>query len=253
MEGTLSFPIPPPAITLDIDDTCDRVHGHQQLSLFNTFYDTRCFLPIHVYHVESGRPVAVLLRPGKTPSGVEVHTMLKHLVRRIRRPWARTRLTVRGDSHYGRAEAMAWCEANGVDYIFGLAGRAALHGLAYEAGDDLKVRRADAGTDRMRGFASFDYAANCPGSALASWKRQPTCASTSPRPAPTPPCSACWPAASRSWDPDRRGDVPQKPGTLQPPTPTSKTSDPGTPKTPNNGPCALEINRQKRRLANKSG
>ena len=58
-----SFPTPPAAVTLDIDDTCDAVHGHQQLSLFNAHYDTRCFLPVHVYHVESGRPVAVLLRP----------------------------------------------------------------------------------------------------------------------------------------------------------------------------------------------
>ena len=107
---------------------------------------SRCFLPVHVYHVESGRPVAVLLRPGKTPSGVEVRILLKHLVRRIRRHWPRTRLTSRCDSHYGRTEAMAWCEANGVDYIFGLAGNAALHRLAYEA---------DA--DRMRGFASFEY------------------------------------------------------------------------------------------------
>ena len=54
-----SFALPPAAITLDIDDTCDAVHGHQQLSLFNAFYDTRCFLPVHVYHVESGKPVAV--------------------------------------------------------------------------------------------------------------------------------------------------------------------------------------------------
>ena len=54
---------------------------------------------------------------------------------------------------------MAWCEANGVDYIFGLAGDAALHGLAYDAGDDLKVRRAEAVADKMRGFASFDCAA----------------------------------------------------------------------------------------------
>ena len=160
-----SFPIPPAAITLDIDDTCDRVHGHQQLSLFNAHYDTRCFLPVHVYHVESGRPVAVLLRPGKTPSGVEVRTLIKHLTRRIRRHWPRARLTFRGDSHYGRREAMDWCEDNGVDYIFGLAGNAVLHGLAYETADDLKVRRAEAGAERMRGFASFAYAAG-------SWSRQ---------------------------------------------------------------------------------
>ena len=40
-----------------------------------------------------------------------------------------------------------------------------LHGFAYDAGDDLKVRRAEAGPDRMRGFASFDYAAG-------SWRRK---------------------------------------------------------------------------------
>ena len=81
--------------------------------------------------MESGKPVAVLLRPGKTPSGAEVRTLLKHLVRRIRRHWPRTRLTFRGDSHYGRTEAMAWCEDNGVDYIFGLAGNPVLHRFAY--------------------------------------------------------------------------------------------------------------------------
>ena len=61
-----SFPILPAAITLDVDDTCDAVHGQQQLSPFNAHYETRCFPPVYVYHVESGKPVAVLLRPGQT-------------------------------------------------------------------------------------------------------------------------------------------------------------------------------------------
>ena len=34
----------PAAITLDIDDTFDAVHGHQQLSLFNAHYDERCYV-----------------------------------------------------------------------------------------------------------------------------------------------------------------------------------------------------------------
>src|SRR5262252_5479194 len=46
------------------------VHGRQQLSLFNAHYDEHCFLPIHVYDTERSGPVAVVLRPGKTPSGV---------------------------------------------------------------------------------------------------------------------------------------------------------------------------------------
>ncbi len=62
-----SFPTPPTTITLDIDETCDAVHGHQQLSLFNIFYDIRCFLPVHVYRVENGKPVAVLVGRGLYP------------------------------------------------------------------------------------------------------------------------------------------------------------------------------------------
>jgi len=160
-----SFATPPGAITLDIDDTCDAVHGHQQLSLFNAHYDTRCFLPIHVYHVESGKPVAVLLRPGRTPSGREVRTVLRHLVGRIRRHWPGTRIVIRGDSHYGRPEAMEWCEDNGVDYIFGLAGNKVLDALAADLADDIKVRRAEAGADKRRAFTAISYAAK-------SWKRQ---------------------------------------------------------------------------------
>jgi hypothetical protein len=160
-----SFPAPPAAITLDIDDSCDPVHGQQQLSLFHAHYDTRCFLPIHVYHVESGKPVVVFLRPGKTPSGAEVCTVLKHLVRRLRRHWPRTRIVFRGDSHYARPEAMTWCEQNGVDYIFGLAGNTRLDALAAEVADDLKVRRAEAGADKMRAFTAFAYGAG-------SWQRE---------------------------------------------------------------------------------
>ena len=157
-----SFAKQPAAITLDIDDTCDPVHGGQQLSLFNAHYDTHCFLPIHIYDVTSGKPVVVFLREGKTPSGKEVALVLKHLVRRIAKHWPRTRITFRGDSHYGRPEAMAWCEANGIGYIFGLAGNGVLHRQVYEAGDALKVARAEQGAAKLRGFTETRYAA-------ASW------------------------------------------------------------------------------------
>ena len=64
-----SYERAPASVILDIDSTCDVAHGHQQLSLFNAHYDKRCFLPIHVYDTERSRPVAVVLRPGKTPGG----------------------------------------------------------------------------------------------------------------------------------------------------------------------------------------
>jgi hypothetical protein len=84
-------------------------------------YDERCFLPIHVYDTATSRPVAVLLRPGKTPSGTEVRGHLRRLVRRIRRHWPQTRITIRGDSHYGRPEVMEWCDENRIDFVFGRA------------------------------------------------------------------------------------------------------------------------------------
>jgi Transposase DDE domain group 1 len=104
-----SWKRPPGSIIVDIDDAFDAVHGHQQLSLFNAHYDERCLLPIHIYEGTSGKPVAMILRSSKTPAGTEVRTILKHVIKHIRRHWPKVRILVRGDSQYGRHEAMAWC------------------------------------------------------------------------------------------------------------------------------------------------
>ena len=154
-----SWARPPAAITLDIDDTLDRVRGHQQLSLFNAHYDERRFLPIHIYEAGSGKPVAVILREGKTPGGSEVRAIIRHVTRHIRRHWPKTRICWRGDSHYARPEAMAWCDENGVDYVFGLAGNDVLHAKVRAIADDLCVRRAEAGEEKHRTWTEVRYAA----------------------------------------------------------------------------------------------
>ena len=95
-----TFPPQPPATPAMIDDTtaaftfpavagntCDVAHGHQQLSLFNAHYDERCFLPIHVYDTEKSRPVAVILRPGKTPS-VKIAARVVETASRVRLAFA---------------------------------------------------------------------------------------------------------------------------------------------------------------------
>ncbi len=162
-----SYPAPPAAVTLDIDDTVDVVHGAQQLSFWNGHYGERCFLPIHVYDTATGRPVAMLLRTGKTPSGAEVAGHLRRLVRRIRRHWPETRITLRGDGHYGRPEPMAWCEANGIDYIFGLPGNRALHAdpVIVTASDACATDRALRGLVELRRYAETRYAAKSWGAA----------------------------------------------------------------------------------------
>lgn len=153
----------PRRIMLDIDDTEDRVHGNQQLSLFHAKHDSRCFLPIHVYEAISGKPVAVILRPGKTPSGIEVRAVLAHVIRRIRSHWPAVDIIVRGDSHYGRPEAMAWCEQNRVGYIFGLGGNAVLKTMVAATAEEAALARLDAGGAKVRRWSELRYGAK-------SWK-----------------------------------------------------------------------------------
>lgn len=160
-----SYQHAPSAVTLDIDDTVDVVHGRQQLSLFNAYYDEHCFLPIHVYDTARNRPVAVILRPGKVPSGVEVRAHLRRLVRRIRRRWPDTRITFRGDSHYACPEAMAYCEHNNVDYIFGLTGNKPLARKVDEVSDGVRTKRALGNKAVVRGFAETTHRAG-------SWDRE---------------------------------------------------------------------------------
>jgi hypothetical protein len=154
-----SFEEVPRRIVLDIDDTCDPAHGHQQLALFHAHHDERCFLPIHVCEATSGKPVAAILRPGKTPDGAEVALVLRHVVGAIRRRWPKVDILVRGDSHYGRPEAMAWCERHRVGYIFGLAGNQVLLGRVTDLAEDVAVSRAEGGAAKVRRYAEFAYAA----------------------------------------------------------------------------------------------
>ena len=162
-----SYPVPPKAVTLDIDDTCDIVHGYQQLSFWNGHHGERCFLPIHVYDTVTGRPVAMLLRTGKTPSGAEAAGHIRRLVRHIRRHWPETHITIRGDGHYGRPEVMAFCEAAGVDYVFGLPTNAALRAdpVIVAAADACAVNRAQRQYPVLRHYAETRYGAK-------SWKCQ---------------------------------------------------------------------------------
>ena len=162
-----SYSEPPKAVTLDIDDTCDVVHGYQQLSFWNGHHGERCFLPIHVYDTATGRPVAMLLRTGKTPSGAEAAGHIRRLARHIRRHWPATHITIRGDGHYGRPEVMAFCEAQGIDYVFGLPTNAALRANPdiIAAADACAVKRAEQDRVVLRCYAETRYGAK-------SWKCQ---------------------------------------------------------------------------------
>src|SRR4029077_8020143 len=121
-----SFRAVPKRIVLDVDDTFDRVHGSQQLRLFNAFHDDYGFQPIVVFDGE-GRFVTALLRPGKRPGGREIRAFLRRLVRAIRATWPKVEILLRADSHYAAPEVFDWCRANRVDWMLGLAPNGALH------------------------------------------------------------------------------------------------------------------------------
>ena len=162
-----SYPAPPTAVTLDIDDTCDVVHGYQQLSFWNGHHGERCFLPIHIYDTATGRPVAMLLRTGKTPSGKEAAGHIRRLVRHLRRNWPDTHITIRGDGHYGRPEVMAYCDAARVDYVFGLPTNSALRAdpAIVAVADACAVKRAQRQCPVLRNYAETRYGAK-------TWKCQ---------------------------------------------------------------------------------
>src|SRR3984893_10563423 len=97
---------------------------------------------------------------GQDPDGMEVCLVLRHVVRAIRARWPRVDILIRGDSHYGRPEAMAWCERNRVGYIFGLAGNKVLLRCVTASAEQVALDRLDAPAEsKVRRYAEFWYGA----------------------------------------------------------------------------------------------
>ncbi len=115
-----SYEEPPEAIILDIDDTDDATHGHQQLTLFNAFHNNYCYMPIHIYEGQSGKLITTVLRPGKRPTGEEIVAILKRVVKRIREAWPEVGILLRGDSYYSCPSVYEFCEEHNIKYVLGL-------------------------------------------------------------------------------------------------------------------------------------
>jgi Transposase DDE domain group 1 len=109
----------PGEIVLDLDATDDPLHGHQEGRFFHGYYNCYCYLPLYIF---CGRHLlAAKLRRSNIDASKGAVEEVERIVRQIRRKWRRVRIVLRADSGFAREELMAWCEANGVDYVFGLA------------------------------------------------------------------------------------------------------------------------------------
>ncbi|MGA9033878.1 MAG: IS1380 family transposase [Sulfuricaulis sp.] len=108
----------PQQIILDLDATDDPVHGEQEGRFFHGYYDCYCYLPLYVF---CGRHLlAAKLRSASMDAAAGSVEEVARIVRHIRRRWPHVRILVRADSGFARDNLMAWCEANGVDYVFGV-------------------------------------------------------------------------------------------------------------------------------------
>jgi hypothetical protein len=109
----------PSEIILDLDATDDPVHGEQEGRFFHGYYDCYCYLPLYVF---CGRHLldAKLRRASLDAADGAVEAVAR-IVAQIRRRWPKVRILLRADSGFARDELMAWCEANNVHFLFGLA------------------------------------------------------------------------------------------------------------------------------------
>jgi Transposase DDE domain group 1 len=114
----------PPEIVLDFDATDDPLHGRQEGRFFHGYYDCYCYLPLYVFC--GGHLLAAKQRQANSDASAGAREEAERIVAHIRTAWPSTRIILRADSGFAREELMAWCEANGVDYLFGLARNARL-------------------------------------------------------------------------------------------------------------------------------
>jgi hypothetical protein len=109
----------PARITLDLDATDDPIHGRQEGRFFHGYYDGYCYLPLYVFCDD--HLLAAKLRRSDIDASAGSVEEIARIVGRIRERWPKIKILLRGDSGFAREALMAWCEANKVDFLFGLA------------------------------------------------------------------------------------------------------------------------------------
>ena len=110
---------PPEEIVLDVDATDDALHGNQEGRFFNGYYDQWCYLPLYIFcgqHLLHAR-----LRRSDCDPLEGLLPALAMIYGKVASRWPETRIVVRGDSGFCRAELMDFCERRKIEYVVGLA------------------------------------------------------------------------------------------------------------------------------------
>ena len=154
---------PPKRIILDLDATDDPLHGHQEGRFFHGYYDCYCYLPLYIFC--GSHLLAAKLRRANIDASAGAVEEIARIVAQIRARWPEVGIVLRADSGFAREALMSWCEANGVDFLFGLAKNERLVG---EIAAELAAAEADskASGQSARRFKEFSW------STRDSWSRQ---------------------------------------------------------------------------------
>ena len=123
----------PQVLVLDLDATDDPLHGQQEGRFFHGYYDGYCYLPLYIFCGDD--VLCAKLRPANIDASAGALEEVQRIVARLRAVWPEVQIILRADSGFAREELMSWCEANGVDFLFGLARNSRLETLLTPAMD----------------------------------------------------------------------------------------------------------------------
>lgn len=150
----LQNPTPPPRIVLDLDSTDDPLHGRQLGRFFHGYYGHYCYLPLYIF--AGDHPLAAILRPSNIDASAGSLPHIERIVKRLRETWPGVPIVLRADSGFCRDYLMRWCEANQVDFVFGLAKNKRL--LRIIGGEMQQAKEAyDRTREPARVFKDFVY------------------------------------------------------------------------------------------------
>ena len=144
----------PKRIVLDLDATDDPLHGAQEGRFFHGYYGGYCYLPLYIF---CGRHLlAARLRPSNIDGAAGAVEEVARIVARIRAAWPEVEILQRAASGFARDDLLTWCEANQVDYLFGLQ---RTRRLVAEIETELEAARRDCqqSTEPARRFRDFRY------------------------------------------------------------------------------------------------
>jgi hypothetical protein len=153
---------PPESIVLDLDATDDPTHGQQLGRFFHGYYKGYCYLPLYIFCGD--QLLCAKLRPADIDASAGALKQLRRIIAAIRQTWPEVKILIRGDSGFCREPIMAWCEANGVDFLFGLAQNKRLLEMVAEASEQARQEYQRTG-EPARVFAEFGYRT------LSTWSR----------------------------------------------------------------------------------